>query len=586
MNRQSRAVLTILIVAAVLIPYWLFSDNNPQPPPSKLLPATVTPTRGGAASASVRSEPRSFNRLVQPHISTELFAMLTLARLVRVNRATQEVEPWLAQTWEVGSDHRTFTLTLRDGVTWSDGTPFTAADVLFSFAAVYDPKSKSAGAEALTVDGQPLTVTSPDPKTVVVSYPAVFGPGIRLLDNLTIMPKHKLQAALDAGTFSSAWGANTPPSELVSIGPFVLKEYLPAQHLVYDRNPRYWRTDERDVQLPYLDRLTLQIIADLDGEIVRLQAGQIDFMQDSIRPSDLETLRPLEQQGRLQIQELGVTPSPDAFIFNLRPARWAKDPRGAWLVRKEFRQALSHAVDREAFADTVYLGAGVPIHGPVTPGNTRWFWPSIPRYEFSRDKARALLQSIGLTNRDADEWLEDEKGTEARFSVLVFRGNALLERSAAVLREDFKQVGVALDVVPLETGTVQARVGGGDFDSAFVGFTATDMDPAISKDFWVSSGGSHFWNPAQPTPATDWERQIDELMTKQTATMDDAERKRLFNEVQKVFAENLPVLYFVAPRAFLATSSRLVNLQPALIRPQIIWSADTIAVRDATTSTQ
>lgn len=587
MNRQSRALLAILVVAAVLVPYWWLSNRSASPSETLLDRPESTdpaPSRGGSVVASARSEPRSFNRIVHAETSTDLFALLTLGKLVRVNRVTQEVEPWLAETWKVSPDQRTFTLTLREGVFWSDGTPFTAADVLFSFQAIYDPRSKSPLASAMSIGGAPVQVTSSDPRTVVVTYPAVFGPGIRLLDNVTLMPKHKLQAALDAGGFATAWSAGTPPAEMVAIGPFVLTEYQPAQRLVYERNPRFWRKDDRGVQLPYLDRVTIELVGDQDSEIVRLQSGQIDFTQDSIRASDLATMLPLEQQGRVRVDELGVTPNADAFVFNLKPAQWAKDARGVWLTRKEFRQALSHAVDREAFADTVFLGAAVPIHGPVTPGNAQWFWPSIPRYEFSRDKAKALLKGLGLANRDEDEWLEDDKGSEARLTVLVFRGNSILERSASVLRDDFRQVGVALDIVPLETNTVRSRVVGGDFEAALINFTITDMDPAISKDFWLSTGGAHFWHFGQTTPATDWEREIDTLMTQQTASTDMAERKRIFNEVQRVFAENLPVLYFAAPRVYLAASARLINLQPSLTRPQLTWSADTLAVKDAATA--
>jgi peptide/nickel transport system substrate-binding protein len=240
-------------------------------------------------------------------------------------------------------------------------------------------------------------------------------------------------------------------------------------------------------------------------------------------------------------------------------------------------------VDREAFANTVFLGTAVPIHGPITPGNRRWFWPSLPRYEFSREKARVLLEGLGLRNRDEDEWVEDEKGTDSRFTMLLFRGNTVIERSAAVVRDDLRQIGVAVDLVPLETNAVRQRVLGGDFEAAFIQFFPTDQDPATSKDLWLSSGGAHFWHLGQQTPATDWERQIDELMARQAATFDEEERKRLFNEVQRIFAENLPILYFAAPRIYIATSSRLINLNPALTRPQLLWSADTLAVRDAAT---
>jgi peptide/nickel transport system substrate-binding protein len=585
-NRHSRALLTILIVAAVLIPYWLLSRDTAPPTTSPFArDAEPTPARGGSVVASTRTDPRSFNRLVHPQIATEIVSLLTQGKLVRIDRVTQEVEPWLAERWDTSDDFRTFTLTLREGLRWSDGTPFTSADVLFSFAAVYDPRTQSQMASALKPGGEALAISAPDARTVVVTFPSLFAPGIRILDNLPMFPKHKLEGALAAGAFGKAWMTDTPPKELVGMGPFVMTQYTPAQRMIFERNPHYWRHDERGVQLPYLDRITIEIVPEQDAEVVRLQSGQTDFMQQGLRPSDLATLRPLELQGRLNIEELGVSVDADAFVFNLRDDKWRSDPRAGWMNRKEFRQALSHAVDREAFSDAVFLGAAVPIHGPVTPGNRNWFWASVPRYGFSRDTARTLLEGLGLRNRDQDEWLEDERGTEARFTALVFRGNAVLERSAAVIREDLRQVGVAVDIVPLEANAIFQRVlVTGDFDAAFVQFTASDTDPANSKDFWLSSGSSHLWNPAQQAPTTDWEREIDDLITRQAATLDLDERRRLFNEVQRIFAENLPVLYFAAPRVYIASSARLINVYPALTRPEILWSADTLAVRDAATS--
>ncbi len=578
MNRQSRAVLTILVVAAVIVPYWWLSRDRA---PSRQATVESPPARGGSLVASTRTDPRSFNRLVQPELATELFTMLTQAKLVRINRNTTEVEPWLAEKWSASDDGLTFTLTLRDNVSWSDGAPFTTADVLFSFQALYDARTASPLASAFTIDGKPLEVSAPDARTVVLKFPATFGPGIRLLDSLPMVPKHKLEGALQAGTFAKAWAPDTPPSEMVGLGPFVLTQYQPAERLVFDRNPRYWRKDDRGVQLPYADRITLELVPDQDAELVRLQAGQVDFTQQALRAADVETLKPLEAQGKVQVLELGVNPDADSLVFNLRPEKWANDPRAAWLPRREFRQALSHAVDREAYANTVFLGAAVPIHGPVTPGNPRWFWPSIPRYEFSRDKARGMLDVLGLSNRDADEWLEDAKGTEARFTMLTFRGNRALERGATAVRDQLRQIGIALDVVPLEANAVRQAVVGGDFEAAFINFTVSDPDPAMSRDLWVSSGGAHFWNLGQKTPATDWERQIDDLMSKQAATLNEAERKRLFNEVQRIFSENLPMLHFAAPRVYIGASARLINLTPALTRPNLTWSADTLAVRDA-----
>ena len=102
-------------------------------------------------------------------------------------------------------------------------------------------------------------------RTRADDFPAPSGPGLRLLDSLWVLPKHKLEGALKAGTFAKAWGTDTPPSDIVGTGPFVLREYLPNQRLVFDRNPRYWRKAQDGTPLPYLDRIVYEIIPDQDA---------------------------------------------------------------------------------------------------------------------------------------------------------------------------------------------------------------------------------------------------------------------------------------------------------------------------------
>src|SRR5262249_46494271 len=154
------------------------------------------------------------NRYVARDASTDLISTLTQAKLVRINQSTQEVEPWLAESWKTSEDGTRLTLSLRQGVTFSDGQPFTADDVVFSFKALYDAKSGSPLSDALQVGGKKLEVVADNPRTVTLTFPAPFAPGVRLLDNLPILPRHKLESALKAGTFSSAWGLSTPVSEI------------------------------------------------------------------------------------------------------------------------------------------------------------------------------------------------------------------------------------------------------------------------------------------------------------------------------------------------------------------------------------
>src|SRR3989442_2780733 len=240
--------------------------------------------RGGEIVASDRSEPRSFNRLAARDTTTVLVATLTQAKLVRVNQATQEVEPWLAESWTASPDARGVTLKLRRDVVFSDGHPFTADDVVFTFDAAYDGQTHGGVGDSLRVAGKKLKVVATDPQTVTVTFPEPFAAGVRLLDNLPMLPRHKLEAALKSGTFSSAWGLSTPLSEIVALGPFVVARYVPGPPVWLVRNPHYFSTASDGGALPYVDRGTIDIIPDQNAEMLRLEAGQIDTMPSEIPP--------------------------------------------------------------------------------------------------------------------------------------------------------------------------------------------------------------------------------------------------------------------------------------------------------------
>ena len=543
-------------------------------------PAPQTETRGGTLRAILRDEPTGFNRYLGPSDnSRELLAQVLHERLVRVNRATDALEPRLAERWTTEPDGLTHTLFLRSGVTYSDGTPFTAADVLFAFEAVYSKDANSAIGTALTIGGKRIEVTAPDAATVRVRFPSPFGPGIRVLDNLPILARHKLEPALRNGTFKVAWGLATPPSEMPGLGPFVVESYLPGRTLTIARNPRYWRKDERGRPLPYLDRLEFQIVADQNVEILQLESGMVDLMFSDVRPEDYASLRGLEDQGRVRLVDAGTSLDPPMFWFNLDPPSKTADPRRGWLQATDFRRGLSHAIDRDAIIKTVYLGAAVPAFGPVTPGNQTWHIADLPRYGHDLSAARGRFAALGLTDSNGDGLLEDEEGRPVRFSVATNRGNTIRERTVTVLQEQFRKVGVTMDVVALERGALIQRIISKDYDAVYFGAESTSRDPASNLDFWLSSGGFHVWHMGQPKPATDWERQIDELMLKQVSASDLAERKRIFADVQRIFAENIPVIYIVAPQVTVALGPRVLNAAPAPIRPPVLWNSDVLAVR-------
>ena len=218
----------------------------------------------------------------------------------------------------------------------------------------------------------------------------------------------------------------------------------------------------------------------------------------------------------------------------------------------------------------MFLGAAEPLVGPglavehdvVSRRRRR---RSTGRPTTWRRRA-SLLAGLGLRDTNNDGMLEDAAGAPVRFALITQKGNTALEKGAAVIRDDLKKVGLAVDVVPLEVGALVDRMTKGDYDALYFRFLTTDTDPALNLDFWLSSGGAHVWNMEQAAPATPWEKDLDALMQKMAAERDLAARQQLFYQAQKILSDNLPVIYFAVPRLYVATSTR-VDGRRARARP-------------------
>jgi peptide/nickel transport system substrate-binding protein len=537
----------------------------------------ATGTTANRLIATFRREPKSFNRLVSPNAPENLLTLLTQATLVRVNRVTGELEPRLAEGWMSSPDGLTWTMTLRDGLRFSDGHPFSAADVVFTFRALYDARVASPMASSFKIAGQPIAARASGDRTVVLTFPAPYGPGLRILDSLPILPAHKLEAALAAGTFADAWNVRTPPAEVVGLGPFQLAEYVPGQHLRFTRNPRFWRTDEQGRALPRIDEIDVQIVLERNAEMLRLESGEADLTNDFARAEDLATLRREESLGHLRLVELGVDISPSHLWFNLaKGAPHAKDRR--WLQSEELRKAISYAVDRQKIVDTVYLGAAVPIYGPVTPGHKEWYVADLPKTGHDVDRARALLASIGLVDRNGDGTLDDSSGRPAEFSILTQKGDTIRERTASVIQDDLRKVGLKVQILPTDANAIVAKWGQGDYDAIYFGLVSDTIDPGRNLDFWMSSGDFHFWNPGQAKPATEWEAHIDDVMRHQASSLDQAERVRLFAEAQRTLAEHLPILYLAAAKVTVAMNARVQGSTPSVLQPPVLWNSEVLSI--------
>jgi peptide/nickel transport system substrate-binding protein len=329
--------------------------------------------------------------------------------------------------------------------------------------------------------------------------------------------------------------------------------------------------------LPAADRIVLEVVPDQDAELLKTTSGDLDFTQSEARPGDYPVLRRAEHDGRITLTDLGVGLDGDLLWFNQTRSR-VSDRRARWMGTVAFRRAVFRAVDRTRFVDSVYFGDGVPADGIISPGNRSWH-VNTPMPSYDPAAVRQELEALGLKNDDPDGILKAETGAPASFTLLTQKGNTSLERGAEVVRDSLRRVGVNVDVVALEVGSLVQRFTRGDYDAVYFRLLTTDTDPALNMDFWLSSGSAHVWNPGQRTPATAWERSVDALMNEAAGSSDQGLRHARFAEVQRIFARELPVMTFAFPRMRLALNRRIAGATPAPIRPPILWNPAVLSVR-------
>jgi peptide/nickel transport system substrate-binding protein len=570
MTRTATRLLLLALACAVAITVALGVRGLRNSP-------DATP-RDTTLRASMRSEPVTFNRLMAQDTASLVIGQLVHATLVRINHETHDVEPYLAARWDLSGDGRTLTLTLHADARFSDGEAVTADDVAFSFEAAYDPRVRSPLGSSLRVAGEPLGVRVVDARTIELTYPVPYGPGLRPLHGLPILPRRHLAAALADGTLGQAWGLDAPPESIVGAGPFEIERYEPGVATTLRRNRHAWQRAIDGTLLPRMDRVIVRSVPSQDSEILQLVNGDLDVTTGELRPEDVPVARQLADEGRLLLFDLGVSLGADLLWFNLAPEASATRDR-PWLRDQALREAIAHAVDREAFIDLVYQGVGDAVTGLVTPGNRRWHAADITPRPHSVARAAELLDAIGLRADGPDGMRQDAGNRPARFTVLVQQGHSSRQRAMTVVQQMLRAIGLQMDIVALDPAGLFDRLQSSSYDAIYHALPATDTDPAGLMEFWLSSGVFHVWRPRQPSPATAWEAEIDDLMRAQLLTRDEEERRRLVIRAQHVFDRALPAIFFAAPRVHVATSGRLSHVRPGLLQPPVLWNVAEIGVR-------
>lgn len=532
---------------------------------------------GGRLTVALRTEPRTFNPVLATDSSSREVIGRLMADLVHINRETQKTESALAKTWKGSPDGKSYTLRLRRGLCFSDGQPLSADDVLFTFQVYLDEKVHSPQRDLLVIGGVPLRVRKVDALTLIFELAQPYAAAERLFDSLAILPRHKLQKLYEEGRFAEAWGLSAQPEQLAGLGPYRLKEYVPGQRIVLDRNPYYWKADRQKRRLPYLDEIVFLVVPSEDAQVIRFQAGETDLIT-RLNARNFNALARDPRAAGHRLLDLGPGLEYNFLFFNLNDLAAKNLPRvarkQAWFREVRFRQAVSLAIDRVGITRLVYEGRATPLWSHVTPGNRLWVHPGLARTAQSVDQARQLLRDAGFSWNSSGQLL-DREGTQVEFTIVVSSSNAQRSQMATIIQSDLKALGMAINLVPIEFRSLLDRVFTTlEYEAAISGLVSGDADPTAEMNVWSLRGATRLWNVTPQHEAGPWEAEIDRLMQLQLVTLRYPRRKRLYDEVQQLVAENLPLICLASPNVLVAANNKIGNLRPAILEPYALWNVE------------
>ena len=521
MRRASWVLWAAAILAAC-------GEEQPKTPPS---PSGVAGTSSGGPGKPKSggylvlpsSEPTVLNPILQA--AFEEVTPLVFEGLIGLDSKLEPVAR-LAEKWQASEDGKVFTFTLRKGVLWHDGKPFTAEDVKFTMDTILEPGVPSIWKGYLA---QVAKVETPDPHTVKVTYKEAYGPAL-MTYTFGILPKH----AFEGQALAQATANNAP----VGTGPFRFVRWSPGRSIQLDANDKWWNGR------PYLDKVEVVFDTPPGKGLDALKAGKIDVVTVS-DPNDLT----------------GVLATPEfREKYEASPAEAATYFQIAWNCKrgptkdKRVRVALARAIDRARVIQDVLRGDGSPISGPFAA--VMWGAdPSIAPWPFDLAAAAKLLDEAAMKARP------DGKRFGMEMIVLETRRAPPYDQMLAVFRTDLATIGIDLKVTYLPPAEFVKRLTARNFDAAFYEWVPdiADPDPYVQLHSTQAGSGANYASYSNP--------EVDKLLDEGHKKTDRAERRKVYAALHKIIHDEQPYAYLYSPREQWAWSRRLRGVNPIDIAP-------------------
>lgn len=436
----------------------------------------------------------------------------------------------LSESWTISKDGKEIVFHLRKGVKWHDGVEFTAEDVIFTYQAITNPKNPTPYSSNY---GPVKEVKAIDKYTVKVVYEKPFAPALESW-GMGILPKHLFE---DKALFNSP--LNRKP---VGTGPYKMKEWITGQRVILERNTEYFEG------VPFFERFITRIIPDPSTMFLELKFGGIDFM--GLSPAQYKYYG--EKSALKKYFNVFRYPSFSyTYIgYNLKNPLFSE---------KRVRQAIAHAINKKEIIEGVLLGYGTPCTGPFPPSS--WaFNPDVKDFEYNPEKAKKILAELG--------WAPDRHGVLVKngvrfsFVLLVNQGNEARLKTAQIIKEQLKKVGIELNIRVLEWQSFLELVTKRQFQAVLLGWSLS-RDPDLYDIFHSSKtkpGEFNFVGYSNP--------EVDSLIEKAREILDRDERKKLYRKVHALIAEDQPYTFLYVPDTIIAVNKRIKGIEPA---PAGIW---------------
>jgi peptide/nickel transport system substrate-binding protein len=508
--------------------------------------ATTQATQGGASGGQISvqwTKPVTFNPLYSTAGSEQGVERLIYGALVRVNDKLETV-PDLAEKVDASPDATTYTFTLRRGITFSDGQPLTSKDVRFTFERAVDKRAATywrgrlldiQGAteygdqQAPTISG----LETPDDYTVKITLRKPDSTFLLTLGDFSgfcILPEHSLKDIAPDQLQPSPVSLN--PN--ISAGAFQFVQYQTDQYAELKRNDSYGGAKAK------LDRLFFKILT-VDTALAQMERGELDLM--IVPTSEMDRMKKVPSLSVVSVP----SPSIDFLAVNM-----TRD----YLQDKRVRQAMQYAIDREAVVKAIYQGEAQLVNQTII-GPDWMGMPDLNMYPYSPDKAKQLLKDASW---DGSHSLQ----------ILYTPGTKERDAYMPIVQQQFKEIGIGMDIVSAEAVEIARRRNAGDFDLVQVGGGIFRQDPNVSGKYmetinWVPVGGNygHYTNT-----------RLDELFPQGRSTPDLNQRKKLYTEAATIMNDELPWIYLWSPNSIFAFNKRLVGFKPPSYATHDMWNAD------------